>query len=274
MITQIRKWIRTVIMLLLGITMIMPFVWMISASLKLPINVYEYPVKWIPDEFHFENYAEVWFGKYPFSTYYLNSIKIAVINVTGIILTSTMAGYAFAKIQFKFREQLFLLFLATMMIPGQVTLIPTFIMFNKFQILDTHWALVLPGVFSTFGVFMIRQFMLQIPNELLEAAKIDGAGYFRIWYSIMLPACKAAIASLCILTFTWNWCNYMAPLVFLTKQKLYTIPLGMSNFLLTEKTQLTLIMAASVTSTVPMILVFLGGQKYFIRGIVTSGLKG
>lgn len=259
---------------LFGILMVIPLVWMLSASLKNEIEVFQYPIRWIPEAVRWENYREVWAGLYPFSTFYWNSLVVTTISVTGLVITSSLAAYSFAKLDYPGRDKIFLGYLATMMIPPQVLLVPRFILFRNFGILNTHWALILPGIFIIFGVFLLRQFFTTIPKELSESALIDGASHFTIWSKIIMPLAKPALVSLIIVSFVWRWNDYEEPLVFLNTKELFTIPVALTLFVDEFETRYSLIMAATVSAIVPVLAVFLAGQKYFVQGIVTSGLKG
>jgi len=274
------KTIFTTIISVLAITMITPFIWMLSASMKLPLDVMKLPIEWIPKYFYPDNYMKVWNigGKsarnYHFGLAYWNSIKIAVINLCGSVLTSTLAGYAFAKIKFRGRDILFLLYLATMMIPSQVTLIPKFVMFNSMGITGTHLTLILPGLITITGTFLMRQYFMQIPDELRESARVDGANEFLIWSRIMVPIAKPNMASLAMVVFLWNWNSYLEPLVFLSDWRLYTIPIALTNFIEESVTEYNLIMAAASSALIPAFLVFLLGQKFLVRGLVAGAVKG
>lgn len=264
----------TLIATFFGVFMILPLVWMLSASLKTEAEVFAYPIQWIPRNIRWTNYEEVWAGIYPFTTFYINSLKVTVISVGGLIITSSLAAYSFAKISFPGRDKIFLAYLATMMIPPQVMLVPRFIIFQRIGILNTHYALILPGIFIIFGVFLLRQFFVSIPNELSESAVMDGAGHFTIYSRLILPLAKPAIVSLLIVSFVWRWNDYEEPLIFLNSVRLFTIPVGMTLFIDEFETRYGLMMAASVSAILPVLLVFLVGQRFFVKGIVTSGLKG
>jgi len=268
------KLLLTVIMIAFAFTMILPFLWMITTSLKKPIEVFAYPIQWIPERIQWDNYEKVWIGANSFWVYYWNSIKVTTITVLGTVIISSAAAYGFARIRFKGRDAVFLIYLATLMVPDQVTLIPRFILFNYLGIYNTHLALILPGIFTAFGIFLLRQFYLSIPEDFSEAARMEGANHFRIWTSIIIPLSKPTIVSLIILSFTLNWNEFVNPLVFLTDRELFTVPLGLTNFIDEMGTEYTLMMAAAVSSILPVILVFLLGQKWFIEGVVSSGVKG
>lgn len=269
------KLIFTIVMLGLGVFLISPLIWMLSSSVKLPAEVFEYPFKLIPENIRWQNYLEVWTNKSnPFYLFYFNSFKVAALSIVGVLVVCSTAAYAFARINFKGKEVIFTLFMATMMIPPQVTLIPRFAMFRWMNIYNTHWSLILPSMFYVVGIFLLRQFYRTIPIELSEAALIDGASHFRIFTQIMLPLTKTGMVSLIILKFVASWNEYMDPLIFLTKNKLYTIPLGMQIYMDSEGQQLQLVMAAASLSIIPLVILFMIFQKYFIQGIATSGLKG
>ena len=270
----------TLIIAAIAVVMVIPFVWMLSASMKTAADVLKLPIKWIPEYFYPDNYIKVWNigGKatvdYHFSIAYFNSLKIAFINLTGAVLTSTLAGCAFAKINFRGRNVVFLIYLATMMIPTQVTLIPRFVMFNSLDLMNGHLPLILPGLFTITGTFLMRQCFMQIPNELKEAAVIDGAGEFQIWAKIMVPVAKPSMASLAMIVFLWNWNNYLDPLVFLSDWRKYTIPVALTNFVEESLTEYNMIMAASASALIPVFIVFFIGNKFFVEGLTAGAVKG
>jgi len=269
-----RKTLTSLVAGMVGVIMVLPLVWMISSSLKSEVEVFQYPIRWIPETIRWENYREVWAGIYPFWVFYANSLKVTSISVAGMLLTSSLAAYSFAKLKYPGRDQLFLAYLATMMIPPQVLLVPRFLLFRNFGILNTHWALILPGIFVIFGVFLMRQFFISIPNELSESAIMDGAGHLTIWARIIMPLAKPALVSLLIVSFVWRWNEYEEPLIFLNTKELFTIPVGMTLFMDEFETRYSLIMAAAVSAILPVIGIFLAGQRFFVQGVVTSGLKG
>lgn len=270
----------TVLIGLVALSMVTPFIWMVSASMKLPLDVMKLPIKWIPEYFYPDNYKKVWniggvaARDYHFGLAYFNSIKIAVINLTGSVITSTLAGYAFAKIKFRGSNVLFLLYLATMMIPSQVTLIPKFVLFNKMGLTGTHLTLILPGLITITGTFLMRQYFMQIPDELRESARVDGANEYVIWVRIMVPIAKPSMASLAMVVFLWNWNSYLEPLVFLSDWRLYTIPIALTNFIEESVTEYNLVMAAASSALIPAFLVFILGQKFLVKGLVAGAVKG
>jgi len=268
------KLLVTIVMLFFGFLMIVPFVWMFSTSIKSPAETFVFPFKWIPDEINWNHHIKVWTGPKSFVTYYLNSIKIAAVATVGATFLSALAGYGFSRIRFKGREALFLAYLSMMMIPPQVLFVPKFIMFDWIGIYNTHWALILPGMFTILGVFLMRQFFLGIPQEISESAFIDGAGHLRIFFRIFLPLSKPALATLAIIDFSWHWNDYENALVFLLDEKLYTVPLGLQNFILENTVDYNGMMAAATAGIIPMIIVFLLGQKFIVQGITNTAIKG
>ncbi len=268
----IMKLVLTFIMGFLALIMVLPFIWMLSTSFKTGTQVFNYPIEWIPANPVFDNHFKVW--SEGFLTYYLNSLKISTLCMIGSTFWGAFAAYGFARIEFKGRDQIFLLYLAMLMIPPQILFVPRFIMFNWAGIYNTHWALILPGQFTIFGVFLLRQFFKAIPHEISESAAIDGAGHFRIFFQIILPLAKPALVTFAILDFSWNWNDFENALVFLVDQKLYTVPLGLTNFIGEHNVDYNAMMAAAVAAIIPMILVFLIGQKFIIEGVSGTAVKG
>lgn len=265
---------NTVILALVVFTMMFPLLWMLSTSFKTENEVFDYPMKWITGSFSFKNYVAVLTGKYNFVLYFLNSIKVTICVVVLQLVICSMGAYAFAKMKFRFREALFALFLATMMIPDQVTLVPRFLIINSVKLYDTHLGLILPMAFSVYGVFLLRQNMISIPDSIVEAAYIDGAGHWRIFSRIIIPMSKSALATLAIMRFVWTWNDYQNALVFLRSKKLFTLQLGMSQFADQAGTKYALLMAASVLAILPMFLIFCIGQKSIIEGMASGAVKG
>lgn len=271
---KLSKVLLTAVLALFAVTMLFPLLWMISASFKFEQDVFAFPIEWIPSNPNFGNYAQVWFGKYDFPLYYWNTIKLSVIVTAVQLIISAMGAFAFAKIKFKFSGPLFALFLATMMIPDQVTIVPKFMLMKELKLLNTHTGLILMMAFSVYGVFLLRQHMISIPDALLEAAKIDGAGYGRIFWQIMLPMSVPAMITLGILRFIWTWNDYQSALIFLSDQKLYTLQLGMSQFASESGAFYAQMMAAAVCAIVPLLIVFIIGQKNIMEGIASGAVKG
>lgn len=273
--SAVRWLIVALVMWLIALLFLAPFVWMVASSLKRDIDVFRLPIRWIPDPVSFLSYEKIWTGPYPIPRYMLNSVIVATARVAGELLTASLAAYAFARMRFKGRDVLFLFYVATMIIPHQMLLVPRFILYKQLHIYDTLWALILPGMFTVFGTFLLRQFFMSIPPELCDAAKIDGASEFQIYRQIIMPLAKPALASLTILAFIWSWNDYETPLVMLTSESNFTIPLGLTRYM-DEGGGMSpsLIMAGSVSSIIPVLIVFLVMQKQFIAALSRSGLKG
>ncbi len=269
----IGKTILYIVLITVALFTLVPFVWMISSSLKLDREVFTYPIQWIPETFRWNNYVLIW-EKVPMVTYFKNTTFIALIVTCLQTLTSSFAAYAFAKLTFKGRDVLFLAYIATIAVPWQAYMLPQFILMRSIGLYDTLWAMVVLQAFSAFGVFLMRQFYQGVPTELCEAARIDGLSEYGIWARIMLPLSKAAIATLVIFTFVNTWNDYMGPMIYLTRDENKTIQVGLRRFIQENSSDYHLIMAASLVSLIPVSVVFLCLQKYFIEGIATSGLKG
>lgn len=266
-----RKGVLTVLMFAVSILFLLPFIWMLVTSFKIEKDVFVYPIEWIPRHWHaIENYKEVWVGDYPFWKYYLNSIKIAVITTCISALFSSLAAYGFSKIKFKGSNFVFLIVLATYMVPSQAILIPQFILYRQIGLFDSHWGLILLSSFSVLGTFMLRQFFMGIHQEFIESAKIDGANHFRIYWSIAFPLVKPAVATYAILRFIWTWNDYQNPLIFLRTDRLFTIPLAMQKFTSLSGEFYSLIMAAAVSAILPLLIIFIIGQKSVIEGIALA----
>ncbi|KRF44037.1 carbohydrate ABC transporter permease [Paenibacillus sp. Soil787] len=270
---NVKKALLTILMLIIGILFMSPFLWMISASMKPEADVFLYPIQWIPKHWNLiENYKTVWSTK--FSLYYWNSIKVSVLTTALSVLLSSMAAYAFSKIKFRGRHVLFVLVLAIYMIPSQAILVPQFLLFRWMGLFDSHFGLILLGSFSVLGTFMLRQFYMGIHEEFIESARMDGAGHVRIFFSICTPLVRPAIATYAILRFIWTWNDYQNPLIFLRTKDLFTLPLGIRSFADLNGEFYSLIMAASVSAIVPLLIIFIIGQKQVIEGISTGGVKG
>ncbi len=249
-----------------------PFIWMILTSVKDMSEIYVYPPKWFPTIFHFDNYIKV-FEAAPFGRYYLNSIGVALLVTLGQLITCSMAAYAFARLRFWGRNVLFFIFLGTMMIPYNVTMIPSFMVLYWLGWVDSYQALIVPGLASAFGVFLLRQFFMTIPKELEEAAVIDGASKLTILRKIIVPLSKPALATLAIFTFMGVFNDFIWALIVINSENMRTVQLGLAIFRDRYLTQWDLLMAGSVTAVMPILIVFFFAQKYFIKGITLSGLK-
>ena len=261
------------VLLVIGLTMLVPFFWTLSSSLKYDREIFEYPIKWIPEVLRWSNYEEVW-TRVNFLTYYLNTIKLSLIVTTGQVVTCSLAAYSFAKMDYPGRDKIFLCYLATMMVPWHAIMIPQFIIIKNLGFYDSHWSIILMNLFSAFGVFLLRQFMLGIPMELSEAARIDGCGELKIYSQIILPMCKPGLATLVVFTFNFMWNDYMGPMIYLNTDKLKTIQIGLAAFRTEYGAEYGLIMAGTVCSLLPMVLIYCVAQKYLIEGIAFPGLKG
>ncbi|WP_087159861.1 carbohydrate ABC transporter permease [Lachnoclostridium sp. An169] len=265
--------LKYAVVLLLTISMLVPFIWMVSASFKTNLEIFTFPIKWIPEVFHFENYTNVWErSNYP--VLFFNTVKLTVIITVLQLVTSTMAAYAFSKIKFPERDKLFLLYLATLMVPYQVVMIPQFSIIREMGLVNSHWSLILIQAFSPMGVFLIKQFFDGIPDELIEAARIDGLGDWGIYSKIMLPLSKSAMITSAILTITSTWNDFLAPLIYLSDPDLYTIQLGLRNLTSQYTTEYGQIMAASVISVIPILVIYCIFQNFFQEGLVSGAVKG
>lgn len=270
---SLREVLLSVLLWLVTLTTVFPFLWMVGASMKKESEVFETPFKLFPDYLDFSNYVTVWAGRYDYPRMFLNSVFIVVIGVSGALLLCCIAGYGFARLKFPGRDKIFILYLATMMIPPQLLMVPKYLMFREMHIYDTLWCLILPSLFSIYGVFMMRQFMIQIPESLSEAARIDGAGEWRICFQIIVPLCRPAILTLLILFFSWQWNDYDNALLFIQSKEFYTLPLGLSYFMDEFGLKYSLVMAVSVITIIPIFIVFMVAQKYFIGGLSAGGVK-
>jgi multiple sugar transport system permease protein len=264
----------TYLVLLAGAAiMLLPFVWMVSTSLKAPADIFVYPPQWLPNPVRWSNYADV-LRVLPFGRYVLNTTLVAT-SVTALhLLVSSLAAYAFARLRFPGRNRLFLAYLATLMVPGQVTLIPNFLIVKYLGWIDTYQALIVPQAFSAFGTFLLRQFFLTIPRELEDAARIDGASALGVYWRIILPLSGPALATLGVFTFTAQWNNFLWPLIVINDDQLRTLTVGLRALVGQFTVQYQLLMAGSVIALLPMLVVFLLAQRFFVRGIALTGLAG
>ena len=268
----IKSVITHLLIYVLAIITIAPFVWMILTSFKDIGEIFSYPPQWLPEELKFENYINA-FQAAPFGRYYLNSVFVAVVVTIGQLITCSMAAFAFARLNFRGRNALFFIFLGTMMIPYNVTMIPSFMVLYWLGWIDSFKALIVPGLASAFGVFLLRQFFLTIPKELEEAAYIDGATRFGVLRRIIIPLSKPALATLAIFTFMGVFNDFIWALIVINTEELRTVQLGLAIFRDRYLTQWDLLMAGSVTAVLPILIVFFFAQSYFIKGITLSGLK-
>ena len=253
--------------------MVFPFIWMIIASLMTAGEIQLRPPVWLPAEPQFQNYTELP-QKIPIARLYFNSLFTSALIVFGVLLSSSLAGFAFAKYRFPGREFLFYLILATMMIPFFVTLIPVFFIVRQLGWIDTYQGLVVPGLTSAYGIFLMRQFIITLPDELIDAARIDGASELRIFWRIIVPLVKPALATLGTFTFIAAWNNFLWPLLVLNSRELMTLPLGINSMKSLYADNTNLLMAGTAVAVIPMLVVFVFLQRYFIQGIALTGLKG
>lgn len=254
-------------------SMLFPFFWMVITSIKIPQEVLSYPPILIPRQVTFERYRRI-LVELNFVRYFSNSTYISVIVTLGVLFTSAILGYVFAKFDFRGKGVLFVGILSTMMIPFPVLMIPLYLLLGKISLTDTHLAIILPSLFNTFGVFLMKQFMETIPNEFLEAGRIDGASEFRIFYQLIMPQTKPALAALAIFSFMWQWDSYLWPLIALSSDRNFTLPLGLAMFSNRSWTDIGLVMAGATVSVIPVIIVFLFMQNKFVEGITVTGMKG
>ena len=256
-----------------AVIMVFPFIWMIIASLMTAGEIQLRPPVWFPAVPQINNYTELP-EKVPLLRLYFNSIFTSGFIVFGVLLSSSLAGFAFAKYRFPGRDFLFYLILATMMIPFFVTLIPVFFIVRQLGWYDTYQGLVVPGLTSAYGIFLMRQFMITLPDELIDAARIDGASELRIFWRIIVPLVKPALATLGTFTFIASWNNFLWPLLVLSNRELFTLPLGINTMKSLYSDNTNLLMAGTAISVIPMLIVFIFLQRYFIQGIALTGLKG
>jgi multiple sugar transport system permease protein len=267
------KTITYIFLIALAAFMLLPFLWMLSASLKMDKDVFRFPIQWIPEVPQWGNYIRIWI-QIPFLTFFANTAKLTVIITFLQVFTSSFAGYAFAKLQFKGRDTIFLAYIASIAVPWQSYMVPQFIMMRRLDLVDTHMSLILLQAFTAFGVFLMRQFFISIPNDIIDAARIDGLSEYGIYFRIMLPLSQPALATLTIFTAVFVWNDFMGPLIYLNSQALKTIQLGLRLFIMQYSANYALIMAASLVSLIPVVVLFLAFQRFFVEGIASTGVKG
>ena len=256
-----------------SLTMILPFLWMLSSSFKDSMEVFNFPIQWIPQNLKLENYSYIW-NKANYPQLFFNTLKLTVVITILQIVTCSLAAYAFSKLVFPERDKIFILYLATLMLPYQVVIIPQFSVIKIFGLTNTHMALILIQAFNPMGVFLMKQFFDGIPNELSEAARIDGLNEFGIYSKIIMPLSKSVIGTLVILTSVSVWNDFLAPLIYINSRELYTIQLGLRNMISEFTAEYGPIMAASVISIIPILIVFLCFQSFFEQSLASSGVKG
>ena len=271
-LTLIRR-IFVHLLLFLGIAITLaPFVWMISTSFKSSESVFSYPPQWIPKNPTLEQYRAL-FREVNFLQFFKNSVIVALAITLFSLFLNALGGFAFAKYRFPGREKIFALLLATLMVPGQITMIPVFLMLKSVGLINSYWGLIIPAGASAFGIFLMRQFITTIPNDLIESARIDGCSEFRIFWSIILPLCKPVLAALGIFTFMGSWNAFLWPLIVMIKENMYTLPVALANLSGQYATKFGLLMAGAVVVVAPVLIVFILAQRYVIRGVAVTGLK-
>lgn len=270
---RVRLTTTHILLILASILFLLPFLWMVSTSLKPITQVFTFPPEWIPKPFQWENYKNA-MEYIPFYTYLKNTALITIFSTIGVIISCPLIAYSFAKLEWKGRNVIFVITIAVMMIPGQVTMIPLFLLFNKIGWVGTALPLIVPAFFGVpFYIFLLRQFFKGLPDTLRDAAKIDGAGEFRIYWQIMVPLAKPAILAVGLFQFMASWTDFLGPLLYLTDEAQYTLSLGLQQFQSQQGTEWGLMMAVATMMTIPIIILFFLLQKTFIQGITFSGIK-
>jgi ABC-type glycerol-3-phosphate transport system permease component len=258
----------------LAIPFILPFLWMIATSLKKSEDVFTYPPSFFPNSFEWRNYISGW-TVLPFNTFLKNSLVVTIANVIGNLISCSLVAYGFARLRGRGRDVLFLLLLATLMIPREVTIVPRFLLFQRFGMVNTLWPLILPAWFGyPFFIFLLRQFFMSIPQDLDEAARIDGASSLRILTSVILPLSKPALATVAVFAFIGNWTNVLDPLIYIRSQELYTLALGLNLFRGVNLIQFNWLMAVSIVTLLPVLVVFFLSQRLFVQGVTLTGMGG
>ena len=269
-----QKILPHLLLIIVGSIFLFPFLWLISSSLKTADEIFKLPPDILPKHMQFKNYKNA-IDSIPFFRYFFNTLLLCIVNIVGQVLSSPLIAYSLAKIPWKGRKVIFAIVVATMILPPQVTMIPVYIIFAKLGWINTYLPLTIGSFFGApFFIFLIRQFMMGIPDELLDAARIDGASEFRIYWQIVLPLLKPVLATVVLFTFVWTWTDFLGPLIYLNDNSKWTIMLGLQGFLQDHGAQWELLMAAAAIFTIPMIIIYFFGQKYFMKaGSTMSGFK-
>lgn len=261
-----------------GVGFLIPFLWLVSTSLKAAGKEFLFPPQWIPNPVVWKNYPDTLFGVLPFDLFFRNTFIVATTSTLGVLVSGSLVAFGFARLRFVGREFLFMLVLSTMMLPGAVTMIPRFVLFRKLGWIDTWLPLIIPSYIggSAFDIFLLRQFFRTIPYDLDEAAKIDGASNFRIWWQIMLPLSRPVLATIAVLSFMNDWNNFIGPLIYITRIEKQMVAVGLAFFrgLSSGYAKWNYMMAASTMMTLPIVILFFFTQRYFVKGIVMSGIAG
>ena len=266
------KIVAHLVLLLGAITMLVPFIWMLSSSVKSLGEVFVFPPTLFGEKIVWENYTKI-SSRFDYLAYFMNSVKVSAWVVIFQVFTSATAGYVFAKLNFKGRDKIFTLYLATMMIPFHVTVITNFLQMSMYGLVNTLWSLMLPASVSAFGTFLMRQFFVTVPNELIEAAKIDGCNPFKTFLQICFPMAKPTIATLSIFCFMNVWNDYFTPLIYINDSRKYTLPIGLASMKGMYSTDWPVLMASSVISVLPVLIAFLFAQDAFVKGVMMTGMK-
>ena len=272
--TLIGKIVTYTILILAGITFILPFFWMVSSSLKPIDKIFSIPIQWLPEEAQWANYSQA-FNVLPLGRYFSNTAMVTGLNIVGSLISCTLAAYGFSRLDFWGKDVFFLVLIATMMLPFQVTIIPLFLLFSRLGWINTFLPLVVPSFFgNAFYIFLMRQYFSTIPAELEEAAIIDGCGRFRVFFNIILPLTKPALVTVMLFTFMGAWNDFFNPLIYISSPRRFTIALGLSQFRSEFGSYWHLLMAGSTVAIAPCLILFFFFQRYFLEGIASTGLKG
>lgn len=271
----VKKAIVYLYLTVLAAVFLLPFFWMLSTSLKGSEQIFTYPPRWIPKPLLWQNYRDV-LTTMPFLRYLFNTTFITVMSIIGVVLSSSLVAYTFARLRWKGRDSLFLFIIGTMMLPAQVTMVPVFVLYKHIGWLDSFKPLVVPLFFGggAFNIFLMRQFFLTIPQELSDAARIDGCSELRIYWSIILPLSKPAVATIAILVFMMQWNDFLGPLIFLSSKSKGTLALGLAMLVGQHTAEYGMLMAASVLLLIPVVVIFFLFQRYFVQGLMMTGIKG
>ncbi len=269
----ISKFFLYLALIIVAFIMLIPFAWMLSTSLKVEKDVFTYPIQWIPQDPQWNNYVEIW-QRVPLLTGFYNSFKLTFWTTLLQLITSSFAAYGFAKLEFKGRDVIFVFYILTIAIPWQVYMVPQYVMMTQFGLTDSHLGIILMHAFTATGVFLMRQFFMGIPNDLLSAARIDGLNEYGIWWKIMMPLSKPAISTLILTSFVFEWNDFMGPLIYLSTMSKRTLQLMLRMFNSQYSSNYALIMAAATVALIPVFIVFIFLQQYFVESVATAGIKG
>ena len=270
----VRVFLIYVLLMIIAAGTSIPLLWMVASSFKTTGDIFVFPPRWIPDPVVWTNFGDV-MASMPFGIMTFNTFKIAILNVVGATLSCALAAYCFARLRFPGRDALFVVLLASMMVPSQVTLIPVFLVMRQLGWIDTHQPLWVPGLTGgAFGTFLLRQFFLTLPSELEDAARIDGASTFGILWRIFIPLSRPALATLAIFVFLFRWNDLLGPVIYLTTPEKMTLPIGLAFFRGQYQTEWALMMAGALMSLIPVLVLYAAFQRYFVQGVVLSGIKG